>query len=539
MNRRSLLTLGVLATSAALWLAAQQQATTAKTLPELMPAGALLAVEARDLNSLVTAWNASPEKKTWLASGSYQSYIRTKLALRLEEVQKEYAAGLGVNPNYALLENIAGADSAVAVYDIGKLEMLYLTRLPQARAADNLLLRARTKFQTRTSAGQQYFAKATNDGAVAFAIAGDLLIVGTREDLVANSLSLLRNAGPSLRQERWYTQAASAAASANAPDVRLSVHMERTVRTPHFRSYWIQQNITALKAYTATVSDLYFGQTAWTEKRTLLRAEPQQAPASTELAALAPYLPSDAGFVQAWSNPSDAEVEALIRERFEPSSPTASAPALYAPGESGELHAGNEDDLDQRIDEDEIAPLQSGGRPLPILKIGSRVVAAAKVAGSRTLADGVYSTIDSAVVLLRDTNWDATAVQAALRDSGVEPNGLAPLHWVVDGKVLVLSNAKPLAERIAAKRGTATNAAGGVTYTAAYRHREENASYARVMRMLDFPRIPTTAPRPPMLFSENIGGIGNVLGQVESVTMESKDEGNVVRQSVVYRRGRS
>lgn len=549
MNRRSVLILGSLASGAALWLAAQQlqqPAGSQKTLPELMPGGALLAVEARDLNSLVSAWNASPEKKTWLASGSYQTYVRSKLALRLEEVQKEYAAGLGVNPNYALLENIAGGDSAVAVYDIGKLEMLYLTRLPQARAADNLLTRARTKFQSRTASGQQYFTKTAGDGTVAFAIAGDLLIVATREDLVAGSLSLLRNAAgsSSLRQERWYTQGATAAGATNPPDVRLSVNMDRTARTPHFRSYWIQQNITALKSYTATVSDLYFGQASWTEKRTLVRAEPQQAPTSSELADLASYLPAGAGLVQAWARPSDEEVQTLIRERFVPSAPSASAPEMSAPPETAESHAGGEDDLDQRIDAPEVTLLQNGARALPIAGIanGSHVVAAARIAGSRSLNDGVYHNIDSAIVLLRDANWDSKAVQTALRESGMEANGLAPLHSIVDGKVWILSNAKPLADRIvAAHRAGNANAVGtaaGVTYSAVYRHSVENANYARMMRMLDFPKLPTTTPRPPMLFSENIAGIGDVLGRIESVTMESKDEGAVVRQSVVYQRKR-
>lgn len=543
MNRRTVLTVAALAGAAALWLAAQQQQqNAAKTLPELLPGGALLAVEARDLNSLVSAWNASPEKKTWLASGAYQSYIRSKLALRLEEVQKDYATGLGVNPNYALLENIAGTEAALAVYDIGKLEMLYITRLAQARAADNLLTRARTQFQARTAAGRPYYTKAAGDGSVAFAIAGDLLIVGTREDLVANSLQLLRNgSGASLRQERWYTQAATAAAASNPPDVRLSVHMERTVRTPHFRSYWIQQNITALKAYSATVSDLYFGQAGWTEKRTLVRAEPQPAEASaTELASLAPYLPSDAGFLQAWAKPSVNDVETLIRERFEPSASSGTALQLTAPGETSERREGREDDLDQRIDTDEPVLLRDASRTLPIVRLGAtpHVVAAAKVAGSRTLADGVYATLDSAIVLLRDdANWDNAAVQTALRDSGVEPQGLAPVHAIVDGKVFILSNSKPLADRIAAKRGGA--ASQGLSYKAVYRHSAERGNYARIMRMIDFPKVPTTTPRPPMLFSENIAGIGDVLGAIESVTMESKEEGTVVRQSVVYQRKRT
>ncbi|BDC52223.1 hypothetical protein F183_A45380 [Bryobacterales bacterium F-183] len=544
MNRRTVTAAAVTLALATAWLIAQQQAQTTKALPDLIPPGALLTLEARDANALITSWNASPEKKTWVSSSAYQTYIRSKLALRLDEVQNQYATGLGVSPDLALLENIAGGDAAVAVYDIGKLEMLYLTRLPQARAADNLLTRARTKFQQRNAAGQSYYTKATTDGTVAFAIVGDLLVLATREDLVANSLTLLRNGGTSLRQERWYTDAAAAAVSQNAPDVRLTVHMERTVRTPHFRSYWIQQNITDLKAYTATVSDLYFGQADVTEKRTLVRAEPQTVEANTQLAALLPYLPSDAGFTQSWARPQAAVVQYLIRQQIAPQlQASGAAPQLYAPGETQEQQAGDEGDLEQRIDTEQPVLLQNGVRQLPIVQLGSTapVVAAAKVAASRTLADGVFTGIDSAVVLLRGQgDWDRNSIDRALRDSGVEPSGLEPVHVLIDGKILALSNSKPLLDRIAAKRGnTAAAAAPGVTHTAVYRHATENAQYARLMRMLDFPKLPTTTPRPPMLFSETIASIGDVLGRVETVTMETKDEGNVVRQSVVYQRKRS
>jgi len=43
---------------------------------------------------------------------------------------------------------------------------------------------------------------------VAFAVAGDYLILGTREDLVAGALELYSGSkGHNLTQEGWYTQA--------------------------------------------------------------------------------------------------------------------------------------------------------------------------------------------------------------------------------------------------------------------------------------------------------------------------------------------
>jgi hypothetical protein len=559
MMRKTIWTAGASLLGIALWLGAQQAASNQrKPLADLMPSNALLYLEAKNFAPLLASWNASPEKKTWLQSGNYQSFIRTKLALRLEEVQKAYADGIGVNPNAVLLENIAGGESAVAVYDIGKLELLYATRLPAARLADNLLMQARTKFQTRNSAGQTYYVKSTSDGTIAFAVApGDLLLAGTREDLVAGALQLIASSNrSSIRSERWYTDAVAKAQTSAAPDLRLVVNLERTVRTPHFRSYWIQQNITDLKQYYASISDLDMSQQgAWTERRVLLRAEPSASPVDeSAVAQLVRLLPADAGFRQAWAKPSRTEVEAMLEETVTPRTRAArvNPENERAPGESVVYSAGSEDDLDERIDS-EAEAAQSANAALPITRLAAtaELDAIGRGGSTRLNADGVYVSIDAATVLLAKTNWDENTVKAAAQASVEqttaarsltwtrrgpvwELSGLRPLQLWIDGRTLVISNSASLADRIAARTSTAQPLTGA--YIASYRHATENANYARMMRLIDFPSIPTGEARAPMLFSENIGGIGAVLARVESVTLESKDEGAIVRQQVVYRR---
>ncbi len=542
----------------AVWLGAQAVAPR-KAFAEILPANALLCVEAKNLGSLLADWNASAEKKTWLGSGTYQSYVRSKLALRLEELQKAYADGIGVNPNALLLENIAGGESAVAVYDIGKLEILYATRLPAARLADNLLMQGKSKFQARNAGGQTYYVKSTGDGTVAFAVAaGDLLIAGTREDLVAGSLQLLagQQGRLAMKGERWYS-AATGAAAPGVPDLRLVVNLERTVRTPHFRSYWIQQNITDLKQYVASVSDLTFTQGEWTERRVLLRAEAAAGPVDEAgVGQLARVVPADAGFYQAWAKPERTEVEALLQAMVVPRAVRGAAVNPLeerAPGESSYETAGSEQDLDQRVDVEEPGlPSDAGGSALPVATLAAaRVEAIAKVGASRMAADGVFVGVDSALLLLGSKNWDENAVKNAVlasaqqawttgtltwnrRGAAVwELSGLAPMQVWIDGKVLLLANSAALADRVAAKRGGVTASGASI---AGYRHGAENANYARMMRLIDTPQIPTGDARAPMLFSENLAGIGRILGRVDSVSMETKDDGAMVRQVVVYRR---
>ncbi|HLW79938.1 MAG TPA: hypothetical protein VKU44_10115, partial [Terriglobia bacterium] len=126
------------------------------SLPELVPAGPLLVLESRDFSSLVHNWNGSAERRRWLESSNYAVFSRSRLFLRLKDAQDEFAAAAGLPPDMSLVESVAGRDSALALYDIGKLEFLYLTRLPQASAVESALWRVRRNYETREVAGRSY-----------------------------------------------------------------------------------------------------------------------------------------------------------------------------------------------------------------------------------------------------------------------------------------------------------------------------------------------------------------------------------------------
>src|SRR5271157_4756453 len=99
-----------------------------------MPAGSLLFIESMDFATLVHDWENSKEKQKWLASDNYQAFSRSRLFLRLEEAQRQFAVAAGAPPDMALLDSVAGGQSVLALNDIGNLEFLYITRMPSAHA---------------------------------------------------------------------------------------------------------------------------------------------------------------------------------------------------------------------------------------------------------------------------------------------------------------------------------------------------------------------------------------------------------------------
>ena len=124
------------------------QATTSRPEPALsryFPSGALLYLQAKDFSSLLSAWDNSDENRLWLKSNNYEVFSRSRLFLRLKDANTEFSKAAGVPTDANLLRQVAGKQSALAIFDIGKLEFLYITRLPSASSMQSALWQTRSK----------------------------------------------------------------------------------------------------------------------------------------------------------------------------------------------------------------------------------------------------------------------------------------------------------------------------------------------------------------------------------------------------------
>src|SRR5580700_10740711 len=138
------------------WAVAQ---TPPPPLANIFPTGALVYLEAKDFSALVGDWDRSAEKAAWLKSANYEAFSRSALFLKLGQAQTDFAAAAGVPPDYVLLKSVAGANSALAIYNIGSLQFLYVTHLPPARATSTALWKARGNYQTRKAGGIDFYVR--------------------------------------------------------------------------------------------------------------------------------------------------------------------------------------------------------------------------------------------------------------------------------------------------------------------------------------------------------------------------------------------
>ncbi len=553
----------------------QEPATPPASLAGMMPPGALLYLEAKDFKSLLNDWNDSREKQLWLKSDNYQVFSRSRLFIKLQKAQSEFAAAAGFAPDMAFTDSVAGGHSALALYDVGHLQFLYITSIPSARAMESVLWKAKEKFEPRKAGGIAYFIHTdpVHHRVVAFATAGDYLFVATREDLLANALELYSGqSGPALGHEKWFEDAVGA--SAEPGDLRMALDMQALVGSPHFRSYWIERNVSDLKQYESEIADVHRSPNEIREDRVLLRINSAYNPAtgnntgSPNLGGILRFVPADAGLYRAWENPGTGQSLKLLEQKIlSPQRGPAPASQIAPQVVLGQGEAGGEGDFETRID---VAPLVTAGGGLEIETLkklfeNSTPVAALEIESTRPAADGVLVGTESAVVLSAAKDWDGAAARAALQSAveslwttsgfGVqwtrheqdgksffELNGLDHLSMAADGRFLIVASEPQLLKALLARDSTsAVNEKG--TYAAGFRHAQERTQLVKLLRYVETPaasRLTAFAPHgghQPLFFSENLASLSGALVRVQSETILVQDSGRRVTQTVRYELG--
>ena len=229
----------------------------APKLAAIMPSGALLYLETPDFGRLLRDWDTSKVRADWLTSANYAVFSRSNLFTKLAGVYKEYGAAAGFLPGVKGVAEIAGADSALALYGIHDVEFLYITRIADADLMKSQLWAVRDTFQPREAGGVPFYLRTdiASQRTVAFAFTKGYLLLATRDDLVGQSLELLAGAThPNLASDRWYRDAVAAAG--NPGELRLVMNLESLVKGDYFRSYWVQRNVSQIRRYWSGIADL-------------------------------------------------------------------------------------------------------------------------------------------------------------------------------------------------------------------------------------------------------------------------------------------
>lgn len=545
-------------------------------LATLMPSGALLYLETPDFGRLLRDWDGSRVKADWLESANYAEFSRSNLFSKLGEVYGQYGEAAGLQPGLRSVIEIAGTESALALYGIRDVEFLYVSRIADGALMKSQLWAVRDKFEQRQAGGVAFYLRSdpASQRTVAFAFVKGYLFLATRDDLVAQALELLAGgSNPSIAADRWYRE--PAAAAPNAGELRLVMNLESLVKSVYFRSYWVQRNVSTVRPYWAGVADVTRSDAAITESRVFLRTPGSAQPVPAPVESLLALVPPEAGLYKAWgvgqAVPPATDAAALIVQKLIGQEPQRASDWRESPfAISPDSHAGTEGDLETRIDE----------QPLPAGAGISDSVAAVRAmvdrGGARALllvqstapAAGTFVEMPAAIVVESDGDWDADTVRSSLAaaagklwttsqlgagwasaTAGSHPverlDGLGTLFFATRGPLLFLANDSALLAAVLDRAGSAAGS-GSLTYAAGFRHSREGANFERVMAALDFTSavdrsgfgLVGRASSAPPFFSGNIASLGRVLSPIAEIRVTEEERANATVQNVHYLLGR-
>ena len=243
--------------------APQRDAAAQLKLARLMPKGALLYGQTSDLAGQFKLWRASAAHERYFSSKSFDAFQQSRLFLKLQSRTKEFETALGLEFDEDTITALAGGQSAIGIYDLGKLEMVVISEMPRPKAFATVLFANAKSFDEKTTTGgtNYYVREFVADGGrsqqrVAFAYTDGALILASSEALLQRTLE---NTGTKQSTDRLADEMAPTLAKATgfaAHNVTLWLNQTKLSANHYFNSYWIYGNRDELSRLQTGLIDL-------------------------------------------------------------------------------------------------------------------------------------------------------------------------------------------------------------------------------------------------------------------------------------------
>jgi hypothetical protein len=437
-------------------------------LASVMPGGALVYLQTRDLSALLKTWLASPVHDRFYKSDSFTAFSRSRIYLKLQDRRKDFEKALGFGLDEKRLAELAGGASALALYDIGKLELAFVTEASRERAIATVLFKSVPQFQERSSEGAAYYVRdiSTDGGRLnqqfCFAHAGGKLIVTTTEGLMLRALKNAKGAGTDSLIAAVTSAAESAGSGFSTHDVTMWLDQARLNKNRYFTVNWIHGNASekgsdSLANLESGIIDLELKKEGMFERRwfRLSSQAGELTPLAGDQLAITRFAPGDAQFMEL--HPPGSALNLAIADALFGKLPNLQPGPPQIPDRTYSSDSDSDDEassgtgryssLDTRFDKDvddeptqatETASVKPGERlakALSSLVGGIRPAGYLQIARSKTDAGRPFVRFERAVVIEMGSGagFDAPAFERLITDElrerfvvkGVEPK----LEW--------------------------------------------------------------------------------------------------------------
>ncbi len=289
------------------------------------PRGALVYAQFKDLPAMLKQWDESSLKDRYLGSVNYQQLQTRHLAIKLVSRWNEFNDATGFPIDTSALGALADNRAAIAVYDIGRLDLVLIAPLSEEKFAATQFFQSKDNFEEIESPdGVAYYLsdveadKGRQKQQIGFAALKGRFVLATNEKLLLRAIA---NINGQAKKDRLADEPSFQSLSKTVTPHFVTVWVNQTALNDdwYFKRYWAMQNIADLKHIRAGMFDLELQQNKWVERREFLTdgkaAKAGAALSPQALQRIERIVPADAPFAQIRSANADQTVAAeLVRD---------------------------------------------------------------------------------------------------------------------------------------------------------------------------------------------------------------------------------
>jgi hypothetical protein len=248
------------------------------SLAKDLPNGALVYLQTDNLPKLIKIWDESKLKAIYLESQNFAEFSSSHLGIKLTERFADFQNSIGFPLELSTFRGLVEEKAAIAVYDIGKLDFVFVAPMNADLFSATMFAQNSTKFaEMKLEDGTSFYQiefkvdRERQNQKLIFTNIKNRFVLATNDKLFLQTIYAIKG------KQRLYDEANFRKLSERiTPNlVTIWVNQEKLNVDYYFKRYWMMSKVEDLQNIRAGIFDLSFNENGLTEKREFLLKEPQ------------------------------------------------------------------------------------------------------------------------------------------------------------------------------------------------------------------------------------------------------------------------
>jgi hypothetical protein len=247
------------------------------------PNGALVYVQVTDLPQFIKLWDESKLKEKYLNSQNFSDLQKRHLGIKIAERWIDWNNAIGFPLDLQNLSGLAEKQAAVAIYDIGKLDIVFVAPMNETVFSATMFANNSGNFEeikldenTTAYSLNAEVERQSRKQKVIFANINGRFILATNEKLFMQTVAQIT--GKQRKQSLYDETNFKKLCERISPNLAtIWLNQEKLNSDFYFKRYWLMGEVADLQNIQAGIFDINLDEKSFVEKREFLLKEPQNS----------------------------------------------------------------------------------------------------------------------------------------------------------------------------------------------------------------------------------------------------------------------